>query len=273
MVSNTTDFEDTLAIYYLACFDLSCLILLLVLLICLITLTLWSETVTKNKLTMTPYYAMIGYSTLAIIQFVICISVDSSPDLVEIVAINKLSCLFTAIFTQHFEWFHTWYLIRFQIPVDANSLGVERMRFNAKEKKIKQGAIVFGAVYFFAVNTSIIVAEVIQPNKANKEPVNQDDCIENLVWQTREFINFVGVVICIIFVFLSVILFSTSAYKRHRYNWNKHKSSFILQATGTFIILAQSTYGSWPDELGKDVSCETYASPLMSPKYLISTAF
>ena len=113
MASNTTDIDNSLVFYYLACFDLSNLILLLVLLICLITLTLWSDKVTKNKLTMIPYYSMIGYSTLAIIQFVICIALEASPNLVEIVAINKLSFLFAAIFIQHFEWFHAWYLIHF----------------------------------------------------------------------------------------------------------------------------------------------------------------
>ena len=50
---------------YLACFDLANTILLLVFLIYVITVTTYSETVTFNKLTMIPYYLMMGYAFLS----------------------------------------------------------------------------------------------------------------------------------------------------------------------------------------------------------------
>ena len=120
--------------------------------------------------------------------------------------------LLSAVFVQNFEWLHTWYMIKFQRYLDANIVGVERLKFNTKEKKIKRLVVTFVTFYFIAVNILIVSAFI----HAKSHPVTKSqpdgqkqpsECEETIVWQFREYINLSGVILSILFFGITLGLF------------------------------------------------------------------
>ena len=95
--------------------DISLSVCLTLLIFFILVLLSFSGTATFNKLTLWPYYFMMGFSVSSILQFVFSTLQMDNGTKAWLILINltRTFTLYTAIGIQIFEWFNTYLQIMF----------------------------------------------------------------------------------------------------------------------------------------------------------------
>jgi len=130
---------------------------LLVLIICIVVVLKHSRTYTFNRLTLLPYYLLLGYSILAIAQFVVsAYHSDGNSRLTQLVNLNKVNFLYEAIAFQTYEWFNSCLVINFQKQYDITTVGIEKRKFQPLEKKLSNLFYALQLVFILVSNLVVI---------------------------------------------------------------------------------------------------------------------
>lgn len=139
--------------------DLATATLLMLTVIALIVVVLHDKKKSFNRLTMLPYYFMLLFCVLTIVEYsIIGFYEDNYPDMLVFINLNSSNALFIAIAIQNYEWLNALGMIQIQKQLDVTNVPIERRRFRPLEQKVYYAVITFLTSYVLTTNGLLLIA-------------------------------------------------------------------------------------------------------------------
>lgn len=243
---NIEDLKCSEYVEWLLCTNISVSIVTTLYVTCLVVLLKFSKTATFNKLTLMPYYFIMGSSIFKMFQYLLTYSEFANLTLI----VNTIGscCLVIAVFVQIFEWFNTWLSIKFQDAQDITTVVVDRHKFQSKEKKVWCLLKGLCALFIGATNAIVIITTILFPKE--HELGNE---LKGQILLVAWYIN-------ASFFLITMALFPYAGYKKHHSAFLDYRSKLFVQATGTLNLIWLGIYLNF--------MIKGYAKPFISPEYL-----
>ena len=191
-----------------------------------------------------------GYSTLAVCQYASSVlgiyKEDGAADWIVLLSITKGNFLYFAVGLQTFEWFNTYRQIMFQDQehIDITTVVVYKRHFQKREKIYSTVLLWIISVYFF-LNIVLVVPLFLKWEKYTfldiQTPVDKD----NAIYMVRVFSLTFALVINLVFMLVTLLLFSCTAYKKHRTAFLEYRFALFIQVAGTIVLLGINLYQNY----------------------------
>jgi len=224
---------------------------ILVILICIIVLLKHQRTYTFNRLTLLPYYYLIGYSFFAIAQFVISpYHCDGYSRLTQLVNQNKVNFLNFAVAFQAYEWFNTCLVINFQTKYDITTVGIEKRKFQPLEKALRN--IFYAVLILYSLGSNIAVCFF------------KDDEL----FLDKNIVMFSFIVFLWLLLVPCLLLFPWLAHSHFRFEYKAYRKAFFIQMAGTIVLMLDNTQITGSSIINENTNEGFSESFFIKPGYL-----
>jgi hypothetical protein len=218
--SNQTNPDVYWTALYVISADFAFAFLLGLLVIFILTVLKYSQTASFNRLTLRPYYILIGYSILSCIQFVMTAEIQSRVIHTYFINVNKINCIYSAIGFQIYEWVNAYLIIDFQKEYTIVDVHIEKRKFVAREKR---AYVHFLRALFSSLllsNAAILIGYFLDNNLTPGKPLPSTNI--------KFWITHVYNLATWAFLAYALIVFPITAAKTHRTSWLEYRTAFYL---------------------------------------------
>jgi hypothetical protein len=153
-------------------------------------------------------------------------------------SITKGNFLYFAVGVQTFEWINTYRQIMFQDQehIDITNVVVYKRHFQKREKTYSTVLLWIISVYFF-MNTFLVVPLLFKRKIYTFLDIETPEEKDNAIYMVRLFSLTFALVINLVFMLVTLLLFSCAAYKKHRTAFLEYRFALFIQVAGTIVLL------------------------------------